>query len=75
MALHLLKGLLKGIITEKAAVPGLDRNVLHAMTVSWPPAKLQHSFVEIVTDYQSQVGVLEITRNSPRRATSSFPAS
>jgi type I restriction enzyme S subunit len=59
MVFHLLKVLLKGIITEKAAVPGLDRNVLHAMMVTWPPEKLQNSFVEVVVDYQDQVRVLE----------------
>jgi type I restriction enzyme S subunit len=59
MVFHLLKVLLKGIITEKAAVPGLDRNVLHARMVSWPPGKLQNAFVEIVVDYQDQVRVLE----------------
>jgi type I restriction enzyme S subunit len=58
MILHLLKVLLKGSITEKAAVPGVDRNVLHATMVVWPPVKLQNSFVEVVDDYQEQVGVL-----------------
>jgi type I restriction enzyme S subunit len=59
MVFHLLKNLLKGIITEKAAVPGLDRNVLHAIMVTWPPEKLRNSFVEVVADYQNQVKVLE----------------
>lgn len=58
MILHLLKVQLKGIITEKAAVPGLDRNVLHATTVNWPPPKLQGSFVEVVSDYRDQIRVL-----------------
>lgn len=58
MISYLLKSELKGIITEKAAVPGLDRNVLHARTLIWPSAKLQHAFVEIVSDYQSQIQVL-----------------
>jgi type I restriction enzyme S subunit len=58
MVLHLLKVQLRGIITEKAAVPGLDRNVLHALMVIWPPAKLRSAFVEIVGDYQNQVRVL-----------------
>jgi type I restriction enzyme, S subunit len=58
MILHLLKALLKGIITEKAAVPGVDRNVLHAATVIWAPAKLRNSFVEVVDDCQEQSRVL-----------------
>jgi type I restriction enzyme, S subunit len=60
MALYLLKFLLKGIITEKAAVPGLDRNVLHAMSVTWPARQLRTDFVEIVSDFQSQSRVLEV---------------
>lgn len=59
MVFHLLKVLLKGIITEKAAVPGVDRNVLHAMPVMWPPRKLQEAFVEIVREYQDQLQVLK----------------
>lgn len=59
MVAHLLKVLLKGIISEKAAVPGLDRNVLHTMIVPWPPEKLRSAFVEIVVDYQDEVRVLE----------------
>jgi type I restriction enzyme S subunit len=58
MLLHLLKVLLKGIIAEKAAVPGVDRNVLHAMMVIWPPLKLRNSFVEMGSDCQEQVRIL-----------------
>ncbi|MGY3387791.1 type I restriction enzyme S subunit [Bradyrhizobium sp. USDA 3311] len=59
MVFHLLKALLKGIIAEKAAVPGLDRNVLHAMLITWPPENLRNLFVEVVVDHQNQVRVLE----------------
>ncbi|MCC8935914.1 restriction endonuclease subunit S [Bradyrhizobium sp. Arg68] len=55
---HLLTVLLKGIIAQKAAVPGVDRNVLHTMTVIWPPSSLRNSFVESVSDYQDQLRVL-----------------
>jgi len=55
---HLLMVLLKGITTQKAAVPGVDRNVLHTMMVIWPPLKLRNSFVEIVSDYQEQLRLL-----------------
>jgi type I restriction enzyme S subunit len=58
MVLHLLKLLLKGIIAVKAAVPGVDRNVLHSMLVIWPPTSLQEAFVEIVREYQGQIRVL-----------------
>jgi type I restriction enzyme S subunit len=58
IAFHLLTALLKGIIAEKAAVPGLNRNVLHAMVVTSAPERLQKSFVEVVDDQQDEVGVL-----------------
>lgn len=58
MAYHFLKNHLKGVVSQKAAVPGLDRNVLHADVVIWPPRKLQDDYVDIVTDYQEQLRVL-----------------
>ncbi len=58
MVFHLLRFQLKGIITEKAAIPGVDRNVLHSMCVIWPPHKLQSAFVDVVRDCQDQVSVL-----------------
>jgi len=58
MVFHLLKQLLKGITAEKAAVPGVDRNVLHTMVVTWPPMGLQDDFIEIVRENQDQVRVL-----------------
>jgi type I restriction enzyme, S subunit len=59
MVFHLLKLQLKGIIAGKAAVPGVDRNVLHTMPVIWPPRRLQDAFVEIVREYQDQLRVLK----------------
>lgn len=59
MAFYFLKFLLKGITTEKAAVPGLDRNVLHAMNVTWPVRNLQSDFVEVVSTFQGQLRALE----------------
>jgi type I restriction enzyme S subunit len=58
MAFHLLKTLLKGYISEKAAVPGVDRNVLHTLQVIWPGPRLRDAFVEAVSDNQSQIRVL-----------------
>jgi type I restriction enzyme, S subunit len=58
MVFHQLKLLLKGIVAEKAAVPGLDRNVLHSMLVTWPPKRLQDIFVDIVREYQEQLRIL-----------------
>lgn len=55
---HLLSFLLRGVGTQKAAVPGVDRNVLHTIPVVWPPARLQHAFLEVVRDNQRQIRVL-----------------
>jgi len=55
---HLLKSLLRGVSTQKAAVPGVDRNVLHTILLVWPPAGLRHAFVEAVLDNQHQIRVL-----------------
>lgn len=59
MVCYMLKFLLKGVITQKAAIPGVDRNVLHAMPVIWPPEKLQDAFVEVVREHQCQMQILE----------------
>lgn len=43
-AAHLLSNLLSGVQSDKAAVPGLDRNVLHKMAVLVPPKPLRDQF-------------------------------
>ncbi len=55
---HLLKFLLRDVSSQKAAVPGVDRNVLHTIPVVWPPARLQHAFLEVVCDNHHQIRVL-----------------
>ena len=55
---QMLKSLLRGVGTQKAAVPGVDRNVLHTMLVVWPSAALRQAFVESVRDNQRQIRVL-----------------
>ncbi len=55
---QMLKSLLRGVGTQKAAVPGVDRNVLHTMPVVWPPAALRQAFVETVRDYRRQIRIL-----------------
>jgi type I restriction enzyme S subunit len=55
---HVLKTMLKGIGTQKAAIPGVDRNVLHTMPVIWPPRSLRDAFVDAVADGHRQLRVL-----------------
>jgi type I restriction enzyme S subunit len=55
---QMLKSLLRGVGTQKAAVPGVDRNVLHTMLVVWPSASLRKAFVESIRDNQQQIQVL-----------------
>jgi type I restriction enzyme S subunit len=43
-AAHLLRNLLAGVQSDKAAVPGLNRNVLHKMAVPVPPKSLREQF-------------------------------
>lgn len=68
MAYHFLKHHLKGVVSQKAAVPGLDRNVLHADVVNWPPRKLQDAYVEVVADHQEQLRVLQATNQTLAQA-------
>jgi type I restriction enzyme S subunit len=68
MAYHFLKYHLKGVVSEKAAVPGLDRNVLHADVVIWPPRKLQDAYVEVVADHLEQLRVLQATNQTLAQA-------
>lgn len=55
---YVLKFLLRGIDTQKAAVPGLDRNVLHKLPLLWPPPSLIAAFLDIVRDQHRQINVL-----------------
>ncbi len=68
MVCYALRSLLKGVITQKAAVPGVDRNVLHAMPIVWPTVRLQDAFVEVVRDHQSQKRILEETNQKLTQA-------
>ena len=60
-ALHMLKNTLIGIVSEKAAVPGLNRNVLHGVKIRVPPKNLRDHFIENVSICQQQIRVLGFT--------------
>jgi len=56
--LHLLKHALESIQSDKAAIPGLNRNVVHSMKVLCPPASLRSSFGHFAADLHRQISTL-----------------
>ena len=46
---HFLKHALKSFQSDKAAVPGLNRNAAHALSVLWPSAPLRDEFDEFAS--------------------------
>ncbi len=58
-AFHLLTDTLRGASSNKAAVPGVNRNDLHRIPVLRPPQILQTLFAESVSPIQKQATTLE----------------
>ena len=56
---HLLADVLPGTSSDKAAVPGVNRNDLHRMEIMHPPGHLQRLFAETVSPLHKQVTILE----------------
>jgi type I restriction enzyme S subunit len=56
--LHLLKHALESIQSDKAAIPGLNRNVVHSMNVLRPPAALRAAFGDFAADVYRQISLL-----------------
>ena len=56
---HLLANLLNKTSSDKAAVPGVNRNDLHRLKVRDPPPFLKKQFLENVAPIHQQVTVLE----------------
>jgi type I restriction enzyme S subunit len=56
--LHLLKHALESIQSDKAAIPGLNRNVVHSMKVLGPPASLRATFGDFSADVYRQISIL-----------------
>lgn len=52
---YFLKNVLKGYQSEKAAVPGVDRNVLHEIKVKAPSHALQLRITEILSTYDDLI--------------------
>jgi type I restriction enzyme S subunit len=58
-AAHLLRTVLAGMQSDKAAVPGLDRNVVHRVEVLFPPKLLRDQFSEFASLGYRQIFTLE----------------
>jgi type I restriction enzyme S subunit len=54
---YLLKNLLRDYQTEKAAVPGVDRNVLHFMKVRLPDDSIQKKISSILRNYDHLIEI------------------
>jgi type I restriction enzyme S subunit len=65
---HFLKQALEQIQSDKAAVPGLNRNVLHAMKVLAPPNPLRDQFEEVAALNYRQIKVLSRSNEKLRAA-------
>ncbi|HRD83633.1 MAG TPA: restriction endonuclease subunit S [Rubrivivax sp.] len=52
---HLLKQALANYQSDKAAVPGVDRNVVHELPVRVPDTETQRRIAEVVSDYDDLI--------------------
>ena len=52
---YLLRNTLRNYRTEKAAVPGVDRNVLHTLKVRVPSTQVQASIVNVLSTYDDLI--------------------
>ena len=66
--LNALQQLLGKTQSEKAAVPGVNRNVLHAMRTEVPPHKLRQTFEDVASPLYSQRTALKAQAEKLTRA-------
>lgn len=52
---YFLKNVLKNYQSDKAAVPGVNRNVLHELRVRIPPLPIQHRIASILSAYDDLI--------------------
>lgn len=68
LILHLLKHELQSIQSDKAAIPGLNRNVVHDRTVVYPPKPSRDRFSEIAEPIYRQISGLAVQNQKLRAA-------
>jgi type I restriction enzyme S subunit len=66
--LYLLRDALQGIQSEKAAIPGLNRNVLHTISVLCPPKAFRDQFNEFAETNYRQITMLTTMNQKLRTA-------
>jgi type I restriction enzyme S subunit len=54
--------------SDKAAVPGLNRNAVHSLTVVWPPRTLRERYDDFTLPIYRQVSVLNATNERLKAA-------
>ena len=67
-AAHLLKNALAGVQSDKAAVPGLNRNVAHQLPVLYPPRVLRDQFAGFADLSYRQQHLLETSNQKLKAA-------
>ena len=65
---HFLRHVLQSIQSDKAAVPGLNRNVAHSLGVLWPAKRLGDQFNDFAQVTFRQVGLLAVANEKLRAA-------
>jgi type I restriction enzyme S subunit len=65
---YLLKQTLNGVQSDKAAVPGVNRNVLHMRAILWPPKSLREAFCDFARENNNQIRTLELMNEKLRAA-------
>ena len=65
---HFLRHVLQGIQSDKAAVPGLNRNVAHSLTILWPSKLLRDNFDDFTQVTNRQLSVLSAANEKLRAA-------
>lgn len=66
--LHLLKHELSNIQSDKAAIPGLNRNVLHERSIVYPPKTLRDDFTDFAGSCSRQICILDVSNVKLRAA-------
>jgi type I restriction enzyme S subunit len=56
---HFLRHSLEGLQSDKAAVPGVNRNLLHSLPVIWPPKALRDRFNDFAQLIYEQIHILK----------------
>lgn len=68
LTVHVLRHTLQSIQSDKAAVPGLNRNVVHTLPVLWPAKALRDRFDAFAQTTIRQISILNAAKEKLRAA-------